>query len=97
MENIRSEFLVIKFLSKSFKKPLDKPEIIYYNKGTKRERKENKMKNFKEMTKEELKKEIEKIEYKIFMEEMADFMDWEIYRKFERQLKEAKAELDSRE
>jgi len=55
------------------------------------------MRNFKEMTKEELKKEIEKIEYKIFMEEMADFMDWEIYRKFERQLKEAKAELDSRE
>lgn len=54
------------------------------------------MKNFKEMSKEELKKEIEKIEYKIFIEEMADFMDWELVRKFERQLKEAKEELESR-
>lgn len=55
------------------------------------------MKNFKEMTREELKKEIEKIEYKIFIEEMADFMDWELVRKFERQLKEARAELNNRE
>lgn len=55
------------------------------------------MKNFKEMTKEELRKEIEKIENWIWEEEMADFMNWNLYYKLRNQLREAKAELNNRE
>lgn len=55
------------------------------------------MKNFKEMTVEELKKEIDKLETWIFEEEMADFMNWNLYYKLRDQLREANEELNSRE
>jgi len=55
------------------------------------------MRNLKEMTVEELKKEIERLENWIFEEEMADFMNWNLYYKLRNQLREAKAELNSRE
>lgn len=54
------------------------------------------MKNYKEMTAEELKKEIDRIETDIFMEQMADFMNWDLYYRLTARLNEAKAELKAR-
>ncbi len=42
---------------------------------------------------EELKNEIERIERAIFIEEMADFMDWGAYHDLKNRLNKAKAEL----
>lgn len=42
---------------------------------------------------EEIKKDIERIESQIFMEKMADFMDWSTYFYLEHQLEELKKEL----
>jgi hypothetical protein len=41
----------------------------------------------------ELEKKIEEIKYKIFIEQMADFMDWGAYYRLERKLREAEREL----
>lgn len=54
------------------------------------------MRNLKEMTVEELKKEIERLENWIFEEEMADFMNWNLYYKLRNQLREVKEELENR-
>ena len=54
------------------------------------------MRNFKEMTVEEIKKEIERLENWIFEEEMADFMNWNLYYKLRNQLREANEELKNR-
>lgn len=45
------------------------------------------------MTKDEILKEIDRIETAIFMETMADFMDWPRYYKLNRELAELKAQL----
>ena len=45
------------------------------------------------MTKDELLKEIDRIETAIFMESMADFMDWTRYYDLKRQLAALKAQL----
>ena len=45
------------------------------------------------MTKDELLKEIERVENAIFMETMADFMNWENYYKLNRELAALKAQL----
>lgn len=54
------------------------------------------MKNFKEMNREELKREIERLENWIFEEEMADFLNWNLYYRLKDQLKEVKEELENR-
>lgn len=50
-----------------------------YNKGTKRERERGE----KKMTREEKMARIEELEYKMFIEQMADFMDWTTYRRLQ--------------
>lgn len=45
------------------------------------------------MTKEEIKIRIDKLETAIFMEQMADFMNWGSYYKMKNELAELKAEL----
>ena len=42
------------------------------------------------MTKEEILKEIDRVETAIFMETMADFMNWENYDKLNRELERLK-------
>ena len=54
------------------------------------------MKNYKEMTAEELKKELERIEDRIFEEKMADFMDWSVYYRLTAEKDAVKAELKAR-
>lgn len=54
------------------------------------------MRNFKEMTVAEIKEEIERLENWIFEEEMADFLNWNLYYRLKDQLKEAKEELKNR-
>lgn len=61
---------------------------IAYNKGTKRERKEK-----KKMTREEKMARIEELEYKMFIEQMADFMNWTIYNRLQEERDRLKAEL----
>lgn len=45
------------------------------------------------MTKEELLKEINRVETAIFMEQMADFMDWGNYYRLKEELATLKAQL----
>ena len=45
------------------------------------------------MTKEEILKEIDRIEAAIFMEQMADFMNWTNYYKLKQELAALKAQL----
>lgn len=45
------------------------------------------------MTREELEKEIERVEDAIFMEQMADFMNWENYYRLKKKLTALKAQL----
>ena len=45
------------------------------------------------MTKEALEKRISEIKYRIFIEEMADFMDWGAYYRLRGELKKAEEEL----
>ena len=45
------------------------------------------------MSKEEILKEIDRVETAIFMETMADFMNWANYYKLKRELAELKAQL----
>lgn len=45
------------------------------------------------MTREEILKEIDRIEGAIFMEQMADFMNWANYYKLKKELAELKAQL----
>lgn len=46
---------------------------------------------------EELKNEIERVEHYIFLETMADFMNWDYYYKLKRELNDLKKELKERE
>ena len=45
------------------------------------------------MTREELEKEIERVENAIFIETMADFMNWSNYYKLKQELAALKAQL----
>jgi len=45
------------------------------------------------MTREELEKEIERVENAIFMEQMADFMNWGNYYRLKNELAALKAQL----
>ena len=54
-------------------------------------------KNYKAMTTEELINELDRLESAIFMEQMADFMDWSAYRRLKNEQNEVKAELKERE
>ena len=47
------------------------------------------------MTTEEIKVRIEKLENAIFMEQMADFMNWNNYYKMRKELAELKAQLEN--
>ena len=49
------------------------------------------------MTKEEIKKEIEKKERALFYEEMADFMDWNAYHRLKREIRALYDQLDKLE
>ena len=49
------------------------------------------------MTTEEIKKEIERLEYCLFLEEMADFMDWNAYYRIKGKIKALKDELKEKE
>ncbi len=45
-------------------------------------------------TAENIKKDIEDVKYRIFLEEMADFMDWSAYRSLSKELHELEKELE---
>lgn len=45
-------------------------------------------------TVEEIKKDIEKVEYDMFIEEMADFIEWGYYRELKQKLAKLKQELE---
>ena len=49
------------------------------------------------MTTEEIKKEIERLEYCLFIEEMADFMDWGAYHRIKDKIYALKDELKAKE
>ena len=49
------------------------------------------------MTTEEIKKEIERLEYCLFIEEMADFMDWGTYYRIKDKINALKKELKKKE
>ena len=49
------------------------------------------------MTKAEIQKEIDRVECAIFMEQMADFMNWENYFKLKTELNDLKSQLNSAE
>lgn len=46
-------------------------------------------------TVENIKKDIEDIKYRIFIEEMADFMDWPVYRSLNTELHRLEKELEA--
>lgn len=45
-------------------------------------------------TVEQIEKEIAKLEYDMFIEEMADFINWGYYRELENRIEELKKELE---
>ena len=66
--------------------------ILYNQKEKTKQKKEN-----KKMTTEEIKKEIERLEYCLFIEEMADFMDWDAYHRIKDKIYALKDELKAKE
>ena len=48
-------------------------------------------------TVEQIKADIEDIKKRIFLEEMADFMDWSAYRSLKRELNRLEEELEEKE
>ena len=46
-------------------------------------------------TAEEIKKEIDRVETALFMEEMADFMNWSNYYKLKNRLRDLQAQLEN--
>ena len=74
----------------NFPKTLDRPGNMRYN--TDRKRKE-----IKKMNANEIREKIEKVEFRIFCEECADFLDWGAWHKLKAELADLKRQLKEME